>query len=144
MNGGACDALMLAYAGLRRLGIAQEADVLMNTALFVPAAAQGAIGIEMRSEDTSLSRIVSLLHHNKSALAVSAERAALAIVDGNCHTPIGVHAQFIAGGKLLQIHGQIQNADRIVVTGSVQGEVHDDMSAQKLGEALGQQLRDTL
>jgi len=91
---GACDAAVLAYAGLRR---ADLVDVLAPTPLepedMVPAAGQGALFVQCRADDEDTWRTIAPLEHAQSALATSMERAFLAAVGGGCVAPIGVHAR---------------------------------------------------
>lgn len=88
LEDGVADATLLAYAGLRRLGLADRAASVIPTDLMLPACAQGAIGIESRLEDEAIAQILAPLNHQASALAVETERAFLGRLDGSCRTPI--------------------------------------------------------
>jgi hydroxymethylbilane synthase len=92
LDGGDCEALVLAQAGLERLGAAGRITEAISTDVCLPAAGQGAIGIESRVSDESLRGAISLLNDVETRLAVDAERAALAGLEGGCQMPVGVWA----------------------------------------------------
>jgi hydroxymethylbilane synthase len=83
---GVADATMLARAGLRRLGLELGHD--LPTARFLPAVAQGAIGVECRVDDPSVRALLAPIHCDTTGARVGAERAMLALLDGSCRTPI--------------------------------------------------------
>jgi len=88
---GAFDGIVLAVAGLKRLGLSQKITQVLN---IVPAVGQGAIGIEIRSRDGKLKKILLPLHHAPTAQCVSLEREYLKAVQGDCQTPLGCHVTF--------------------------------------------------
>jgi hydroxymethylbilane synthase len=102
---GVADATLLAYAGLRRLGLEERATSLIGTDEMLPAIAQGAIGVETRIGDDRMMRYLGPLHHGETSICVEAERAFLAELDGSCRTPIAGLAT-IDGGTL-RFRGQI-------------------------------------
>jgi hydroxymethylbilane synthase len=104
-----CDATILALAGLKRLGFADRATAIMSVEEFLPAAGQGAIGIEARQNDTRTREILARIDHANTSAALACERAFLAVLDGSCKTPIGGHAT-LAGG-VLQFRGLIAKPD---------------------------------
>jgi hydroxymethylbilane synthase len=89
---GVVDATLLAYAGLRRLGMENEATAIMDTTVMLPAVAQGAITIETRDGDAEMARRLAPLNHPETEVCVTAERALLAALEGSCRTPIAAHA----------------------------------------------------
>jgi len=91
------DAIVLAKAGLERLGRADQITQLLPPDLCMPAAGQGAIGIEIRDEDGEISAAVSQLNHPESQVAVQAERALLAGLESGCQVPIGVWCRMESG-----------------------------------------------
>ena len=97
---GEADATLLALAGLKRLGIAEGAGTVLETDEMLPAVAQGAIGIECRAEDTRVRELIAPLNHAPTLARVTAERAALAALDGSCRTPIAALAEFEGAGVL--------------------------------------------
>ena len=86
------DAILLAAAGIRRMGLESGITEAFDPELFIPAIGQGAIGIETRSGDDSLREVLEALHHDETAVCVSAERAFLRRLEGGCQVPIGAYA----------------------------------------------------
>lgn len=99
VRAGEFDATLLALAGLRRLGLADRATSVLDTRDFLPAVAQGAIGVTTRVGDAATMAKLAPILHADSTLAVTAERAFLRVLDGSCRTPIGGHAT-VSGGTL--------------------------------------------
>ena len=94
---GRYDAIMLAAAGLQRLGLAGEADELLDPGQIVPAIGQGALGIETRAGDGRVRRALAPLHEPLAAAEVEAERALLRSLGGGCEAPLGAHARVRKG-----------------------------------------------
>ena len=90
---GQCDGLVLAEAGLKRLGRAEVKRELLSVELMVPAPAQGALAVETRAEDSEAARLVARLDDAATRAAVELERGVLEAVGGGCHTPLGVYAR---------------------------------------------------
>jgi hydroxymethylbilane synthase len=88
IEGGACEATLLALAGLKRLGLAAHASEVLDPADFPPALAQGIIAITARTSDARILPLVSAITDTPTMIALTAERAVLAAVDGSCRTPI--------------------------------------------------------
>ena len=110
LEDGEIDATFLAYAGLRRLGKADVATQLMDPAEMLPAVAQGAVGIEIRSSDLLVREYLRPLNHADTARRVLAERAMLAELDGSCRTPIAALAEF-TGPDTLWLRGLVASQD---------------------------------
>ena len=89
LDNGELDAILLAYAGLRRLGLGDRPTALLEPDVWLPALAQGAIGIEIRSTDAATRNAVAPLNDPATALALACERGFQAALDGSCRTPIG-------------------------------------------------------
>ncbi len=106
---GVADATFLACAGLNRLGMADRISSVVETETMLPAVAQGAVGIEIRTEDEDTAELIAPLNHEATALCVVAERAFLARLEGSCRTPIGGLAQL--DGNLVRFRGQILTVD---------------------------------
>ena len=102
-------ATMLAAAGLRRLDMAARITEVIDTGILLPAAAQGAIGIEIRSGDSATAHALAPLDHQQTHIAVLAERAFLGTLDGSCRTPIAALAIF-ANGRL-DFRGEVISPD---------------------------------
>jgi hydroxymethylbilane synthase len=106
---GRAHATLLALAGLKRLGLAHHATSILSVDEFLPAVGQGAICIETREEGRDARRLVEVIGHADTEIAVSAERAFLAVLDGSCRTPIAGHA-VLSGGRLA-VRGMILKPD---------------------------------
>ncbi len=85
------DAIILAAAGLDRLGLADDVKELFSPQQMCPAAGQGALAIECRADDAATQAIVAALDHAPTRFAVQVERTALATMEGGCHVPVGVY-----------------------------------------------------
>jgi hydroxymethylbilane synthase len=109
LDDGDVDATLLALAGLKRLNLAAHATHIMSADEFLPAAGQGAIGIEVRANDSHLADILSRVDHADTSTAVACERAFLAVLDGSCKTPIAAHATI--AGDAVQFRGLIARPD---------------------------------
>jgi hydroxymethylbilane synthase len=95
LQDGAYDAIILACAGLRRLGLQQRITSPIEYEQMLPAPGQGALAIETRSEDSRIKAIVSHLNHLPTAIAVSAERSFLQRMGGGCNVPIAVYGRLV-------------------------------------------------
>ena len=91
LDEGHCDALILAAAGLARLGLAGRVREYLDVETFVPAAGQGAIGVEYQSQNREIARLVEAISDKSVDRCVAAERAVVAGLDCDCSAPIGVH-----------------------------------------------------
>jgi len=109
LDEGEYDAIILALAGLRRLGLAERATTILATSEWLPALAQGAIGIEIRESDESALHAIAPLDDAPSSTALACERAFQSALDGTCRTPIGGLAT-IKGSKL-SFHGEVLAPD---------------------------------
>ena len=106
---GEVDATLLAAAGLDRLGM-YDIGVVQEAALLLPAASQGAIGIECRSNDARALALVAAVDDAPTHAAVMAERAFLAALGGDCRSPVAAHARFLDDGTL-RLDGEIFSAE---------------------------------
>jgi hydroxymethylbilane synthase len=106
---GIADATLLAMAGLHRLDLVDHATAILDAGDFVPAVGQGAIAVELREGDIETMEFVAPILDADAGLAVAAERAYLAVLDGSCRTPIGGHATITAG--VMSFHGIIVTPD---------------------------------
>jgi hydroxymethylbilane synthase len=131
------DAAILALAGLKRLGLESQASVPLDPATFPPSVGQGAITIAIREGDERAERLAAAIDHAPTSIALAAERAFLAALDGSCRAPIAGHAR-INGGRLV-LYGLVIAPDG---TGAVEttreGPVGD---AVALGRDAGEELR---
>jgi hydroxymethylbilane synthase len=99
---GVIDAVVLAYAGLRRIGRADEITELLPPEVCLPAVGQGALGIEIRSNDEGILNLVAELEDMETAIATASERGVLVAVDGSCQVPVAAHAQHIGSDLWLR------------------------------------------
>jgi hydroxymethylbilane synthase len=99
LDEGGLDAILLACAGLERLGIGQHVTEELDLELSLPAVGQGVIGIECREDDATSRAALQALHHEESFTRLRAERAFAATLGGSCHSPIAAHAT-LEGGTL--------------------------------------------
>lgn len=96
LDAGEYDAIILASAGLKRLGLEQRITERLETQDSLPAMGQGAIGIECRDDDSDIHQYLSVLHHDATHLCVTAERAMNARLNGGCQVPIAGFAEIIS------------------------------------------------
>jgi hydroxymethylbilane synthase len=95
-------AVILATAGLRRLGYAHRITQVLSTEEILPAVGQGALGLELRQEDTKTKDALNFLNHEKTELTVRAERAFLNKLEGGCQVPIAAYSRMEGGRIILQ------------------------------------------
>jgi hydroxymethylbilane synthase len=142
MRDGEADATLLALAGLRRLGLAQgdsyPGGVTLSTEEILPAPAQGAIGIVCRADDTPLRELIAAISHGPTAIAVTAERAALEALDGSCRTPIAALATLTGDTLSLRVAIFTPDGSRLLETAR-SGSAAD---AHRLGHDAGSELRE--
>jgi hydroxymethylbilane synthase len=137
LDEGAADATLLALAGLKRLGIAGAATAVLGIDEFLPAVGQGVIGIETRANDTRTREFLQPIDHPATTLALAAERAFLAALDGSCRTPIAGHATVAAEG--LRFRGMILKPDGSEAFEAVRtGQASE---AERLGADAGRELK---
>ncbi len=138
---GRFDAILLAMAGLTRLGRAGEVSEPLDPRAFVPAPGQGAIALECRHSDQAVRAAVAPLAHEATARAVTAERAFLAALGGGCNVPLGAHA-FVRPGDGLELVGFVASTDgssllRGAVTGADAATVGESLARDLLGRGAG-------
>jgi hydroxymethylbilane synthase len=131
---GVADATLLALAGLNRLGEAHRATAILDPDHFMPAPAQGAIGIAIRAGDDRFAEIVAPLDHAPTHETITAERSMLAVLDGSCRTPVG--ALTTRRGDILQLKGEILSLDG---QSSFRAEA-SGVDSRALGEQVGRDL----
>ncbi|NHB75457.1 hydroxymethylbilane synthase [Rhodobacter calidifons] len=136
LDEGVAQATFLAMAGLTRLGMLDVARSAIEPQEMLPAVAQGAIGIERRSDDPRTAALLSRIHDRATGLCLAAERSFLATLDGSCETPIAGLA--ILDGDQLWLRGEILRPDGSAsVTGERRGAAAQGAG---IGEALGEEL----
>lgn len=138
MADGAADATLLAVAGMTRLRVMDRIASVIDTDVILPAAAQGAIGVEIRHDDEDMRQYLAPLNDQDTAICISAERAMLQLLDGSCHTPIGALARIVDQNQIL-LEGLIAKPDgTAIIRQHIKGPVS---MAKKIGTELGQILK---
>lgn len=136
LDEGDYDAIILASAGLLRLGFAERIRDFIPTDDSLPAIGQGAIGIECRRDDARVNALLQPLHHATTAARIRAERAMNHRLEGGCQVPIGGHATLNEGE--LQLRGLVGTVDGSeIVRAEIKGPEAD---AERLGTALAEEL----
>ena len=130
------DGLLLAQAGLERLGLAGQITEILDPAWMLPAVGQGALGLECRTDDKETCALVAKINDPATAWAVRAERAMLRELGGGCHVPIG--AATIVAGTNLTLRGAVLSPDG---GRRIEGQVFGSLlSAEDLGRQLAKDL----
>ena len=110
---GDCDAIVLACAGLNRLGLASRATEILSPEVSLPAVGQGALGVEARESDDVTRGFLSALHDAPTATCVAAERGVLLAVGGDCKTPLAAYAERVStpSGDSLRLRAMLSEPD---------------------------------
>jgi hydroxymethylbilane synthase len=142
LDDGLYDGIVLAAAGLKRLGLEARIRAVFEPEQMLPAAGQGALGIEIRSDRADVAGALQHLVHIPTWLAVSAERAVSRMMGGSCSMPLAAYAQF--DGEQLRIRAAWGDADGVqpVVYAHASGRVADTASAIALGEQVALALQE--
>jgi hydroxymethylbilane synthase len=141
VDGGECDAIVLARAGLVRLGLEGRATDVLEPDVSLPAVGQGALGIESRADDDATRARLAVVHDVVTATCVAAERGVMIALEGDCKTPLGAHA--VKDGNTLWLRAFVANPDGSNLRRSEEKSAfpgtEDD--ATQLGLALGNRLK---
>jgi hydroxymethylbilane synthase len=138
LDEGQFEAIILAAAGLNRLGMSSRATGYFSAKEMLPAVGQGALGIELRKNDTELLEGLSFLNDAKTTVAVAAERAFLYRLEGGCQVPIGAFAE--VDNDTVELTGLVASIDgKTVLKESMQGPADE---ASDLGTRLADKLLD--
>ncbi len=130
------DAIVLAAAGVKRLGLAHRVSAYLPFDFFLPAVSQGAIGVQIRADDLDVAGWVGALEHAPTRAATAAERALLRRLEGGCQVPVGAFAELEGAG--LRLRGVVCSLDgKRGVEGEVTGPLDD---AERLGIELAEEL----
>ena len=143
LDEGGYDAIVLAAAGLKRLGLAQRIRGTFTPAQMLPCAGQGALGIEVRADAGALRAALEGLTDHATWLATAAERAVSRTLGGSCSMPLAAHAQW--RGEYLAIEavlGHPERRDLPLLRAKAAAAVADEPAARALGESVAQKLRD--
>ena len=138
MNDGHCDGIIMAAAGIERLGLQEHITEYLNETQMLTAPGQGAIAIEIRKEDNEILEMLSLLNHEQSAICVTAERSFLNRLEGGCQIPFAAHATL--DGGILTVEGLVATLDgRKIQREKIIGNSKD---AMQLGIDLANSIQD--
>jgi len=136
LDNGEYDAIILAVAGLKRLGLESRIRVALSPEQSLPAVGQGAVGIECRLDDTRTHALLAPLNHTETAIRVQAERAMNTRLEGGCQVPIGSYAELIDGELWLRALVGAPDGSQMV-RGERRGKPQD---AETLGVSLAEEL----
>jgi len=136
MNEGQFDAIILARAGVKRLGYEEHITEIISPDIMLHAVGQGSIAIECRDEEGEIVAMVEALSHRETALAVRAERALMRALEGGCQVPIGAHGMF--RDSRLVLEGVVASVDGTRLVRDVMEGPADD--PEKLGTDLAEVL----
>ncbi|QQR80144.1 MAG: hydroxymethylbilane synthase [Deltaproteobacteria bacterium] len=129
-------AIILASAGMTRLGLSNHITEYINPETMLPAVAQGAIGIEVREKDEDILNLVKCLNHRETEICVTAERSFLKTIEGDCQSPVAAHA--VCHGETLKVEGMVSTLDGYeVIKDSVSGSID---APGLLGEQLARKI----
>jgi hydroxymethylbilane synthase len=139
LHEGQYDAIVLAAAGLERMGLADQIAERLNPQIMIPAVSQGILGLEIRAGDEAVAALLAPLDDPAARIAALAERAFLAQIGGGCQVPVGAYAQVDLAHGAMTISGMIGTRDGRLVRGEL-----SDQAGQpaELGARLAQQLLD--
>lgn len=136
LDAGECEGLVMARAGLERLGLEERITEVLDTERFLPAVGQGIVGLTCRDDDAETRERLALVCHMPSWWAALSERALLRRLHGGCNAPIGGHATVV--DEELHLAARVLSLDGTVcVAGERQGHASD---AEELGESLADEL----
>ncbi|MFY9511769.1 MAG: hydroxymethylbilane synthase [Rubrivivax sp.] len=143
LDEGGFDAIVLAAAGLKRLGLASRIRACFDTVQMIPAAGQGALGLEVREDDQRLRTLLAQTSHRPTLLAAHAERALSRALGGSCSMPLAAHAVWQGDTLLLDAAlGSSTTLTQPLLKTRVQAAPVDEAAARALGELAAQQLRE--
>lgn len=134
---GKYDAIVLAWAGVSRLGLTERVTQRLPYAVCLPAVGQGALGVEVRADDSEMLALLKQIDHGETRAAVTAERTLLKQLEGGCQVPVGALAQAWDGDLLLE--GMVASLDGKKVVRALDVAPLDEPVA--LGERLADKLR---
>jgi hydroxymethylbilane synthase len=135
LDGGGYDAIVLAAAGLKRLGLAARIRRVLTPEESLPAPGQGVLGIEVRRDAEAVRQALAFLEHPPTRLEAEAERAVSRRLGGNCRTPLAAYAHAVPCGEL-RIDALLELADGRIRRASLQAPVATPGEARMLGERV--------
>ncbi len=134
------DAIVLALAGLRRLGREDEATAMLEPRRFVPAPGQGMLAVEIRVADERASAAVAVLDHTPSRMRLECERAVVARLDTSCRTPVGATSEMLDGSLNAFAYAGLPDGSEWMVDALTGVVVGDLVEAARVGEQLAERM----
>lgn len=136
LDAGEYDAIILASAGLKRLGLQERIRHTISAEVSLPAVGQGALGLECRTDDTAVLELISALNHTETDICVRAERAFNTYLQGGCQVPIAGYATL--QGDVVTMQGRVGSVDgQVLLKAELTGDI---TQAEQIGEQVAQQL----
>lgn len=130
------DAVILAAAGVKRLGLADNVTEYISENISIPAIGQGALGIECSRDDKEINELIAFFNHYETSVAVRAERALLKRLEGGCQVPIAGHAT-VKDGRIT-MKGLVGSVDgKSIIKDGIEGDAKD---YERIGAELGERL----
>ncbi|MFA4829642.1 MAG: hydroxymethylbilane synthase [Thermodesulfovibrionales bacterium] len=149
LDEGQFDAIILAAAGVKRLGWADRITETLEPSVSLPAIGQGAVGIECRIDDEFINKLIAPLNHNETSVCVRAERACLKKLEGGCQVPIAAHARLVQKPEVRS--QKSEDKDYLLIIDGLVGSVSGDRIIRshiegnpKDAESLGLKLAEDL
>jgi hydroxymethylbilane synthase len=138
---GQYDGVILALAGLKRLGLEARATEILDPSVSLPAIGQGALGIECRRDDTRTAEVLARIVDGETSICVTAERAVMAAVDGNCRTPVAAFA--VREGDSMRLRALLAEPDgsHLRTTERLVAWPAGEAEAERIGRDAGEELR---
>lgn len=138
---GQFEGVILALAGLKRLGLEGRATEILDPSVSLPAIGQGALGIECRNGDARTAEVLARMVDRETSICVTAERAVMAAVDGNCRTPVAAFA--VREGGSIRLRALLAEPDGtgLRTTERVAAWPADEAEAERIGRDAGEELR---
>lgn len=144
LEGGEFQAILLAAAGLYRMGWEDRVTSYLSVDVCLPAVGQGALGIECREDDEELRKLFALYNDEPTSVAVAAERKFLSVLNGGCQVPIGAHAVWVndptevsqTGSKVIQLTGMVGSPDGGIILKETLTGTHPEKLGLEVAEKL--------
>lgn len=138
LDEGQYDAIVLACAGLQRLGLGGRITEILNTSGWLPASTQGIIGLQCRNDDTETKSLISPLADQETAIVARAERTVARVLEASCQVPLAVYA--VLGDDIVQLDAVVSSPDgQTMIKASLQAPASE---AVRLGERVAEKLLD--
>jgi hydroxymethylbilane synthase len=128
--------IILAFAGLKRLGLEKYIKQIIPTGIILPSVSQGVMAVEVRKEDKEVFEVLKKINNETSEIEIKAERSFLRTLQGGCQVPIGVYSKI--QGDILEIEGMVGSLDgKVVLRDKISGNKN---SAEQIGIKLAEKL----